>query len=62
MKKILLGLFKRWICFIPACLMWFLSHPINIMLVFIPQLIYWTITGRGFMEDGNNFINWVLNN
>ena len=60
MKKILIGIFKRWICFIPACLLWLLSHPINVGFDLIPQGIYWLITGKDFMKDGFSFIYWVL--
>lgn len=58
MKKILTGIFKRWICFPLAIILWLLSHPFNLCFLFIPGFIYWLITGRDIMKDGDDFIDY----
>lgn len=59
--KTLLRFFKIWICFIPSIVFWLISHPINIIFALIPEGIYWFITaGKGLMDDGQAFSEWVL--
>jgi hypothetical protein len=62
MKNILLRFFKIWICSIPSIIFWVIAHPLNVALLFIPQLTYWFITaGRDLADDAESFLNWVLN-
>jgi hypothetical protein len=61
MTTILLGIFKRWFCLIPACIFLFIGYPLNVMLLFIPQGLYWLITGRDLLKDSRDFLEWVLN-
>jgi len=60
--KILLRFFKIWVCFIPAIIFWLISHPLNAILLCIPEGLYWFITaGRSLVNDDESFSNWVNN-
>lgn len=60
MKTILLGLFKRLICFPLAIIIWLIGCPFNVMFILIPQGIYWLLTGRDLVEDSLQFMNYSL--
>lgn len=60
MKNILLGIFKRWICFIPALIFVFIGTVVNAVLMNIPYGVYWILTGRNIIEDSLEFIDWTL--
>jgi hypothetical protein len=61
MKKLLLHLFKRWICFPIALIFWIIGTPLNLTSMLIFEGIYWFITAsRSLMNDSFDFLEYSL--
>lgn len=57
MNKILLGLFKRLICFPFGLILCFIAFA-GMPFFFIPHGIYWLITGRWILDDAEALLNY----
>lgn len=58
-KMILLGLFKRLICF-PIGVIIIMMCILSIITLFIPDGLYWLISGRNLWEDTAKVIDYSL--